>query len=263
MKIVGFGVIILAMNSWRTNRQIVIFLTYFIVLSAPFILFAYFMLQKPETCFDTIKNQDEQAIDCGGVCSRQCKGTYKEVKVDFARGLRSDTDTYNIFALLENSNNNVMFPKIPYTVKAYNTQGDLLLTASGTTSILSSSRSAVYLPKISMKQPPAVVDIDLDPTHVAVRQEDFALQQSVKTSAWTAQRGANNTLQVVVKVENSSVKEFSDIDVYAMLYDDTNTVYAVGKTVLSNIKGRESTAAVFTWGDIASPANADFIVTQH
>jgi nitric oxide reductase large subunit len=68
---------------------------------------------------------------------------------------------------------------------------------------------------------------------------------------------------VVVKVENSSVKEFSDIDVYAMLYDDTNTVYAVGKTVLSNIKGRESTAAVFTWGDIASPANADFIVTQH
>lgn len=250
-------------SSWRTTRQIVIFFVYFLVLSLPFILFAYFMLQKSETCFDALQNQDEQGVDCGGVCSLQCKGSYKEVKVNFARGMAADVDTYNLFALLENSNNSVFFPKVPYAIKAYNKDGDLLVSASGSTSVLSANRSAIYIPKLQMKQQPSIVDVDIDPAYIGLRQTDFSLQESVKTSAWTAQRGANNTLQVVVKMENKSVNEFSDIDVYALLYDDTRTVYAVGKTTLATIKGRESTAAVFTWGNLASPANADFIVTTH
>lgn len=250
-------------SSWRTSRQIVIFIVYFLVISLPFVVFAYFMLQKSETCFDGIQNQDEQGVDCSGVCSLQCKGSYRDLKVSFARGMVSDVDTYNLFALLENSNTSVYFPKVPYTIKAYNKTGDLLVSASGTTSVLSANRSAIYIPKLQMKQPPSIVDVDIDPAHIALRQTDFALQQSVKTAAWTAQRGANNTLQVVVKVDNASVNEFSDIDIYAMLYDDTRTVYAVGKTTLANIKGRESTAAVFTWGNLPSPANADFIVTRH
>lgn len=220
------------------------------------------MLQKTETCFDGIQNQDEIGIDCGGVCSLQCKGTYKDAKVAFARGVPVDLDTYNVFALLENSNTDIFFPKIPYTVKAYNKDGQLLVTASGTTALLSANRSLIYIPKLIMKQRPSIVDVDIDPSYVGIKQIDFKLQQSVKTYSWTAQRGANNTLQVVVKVENQSVNTFSDVIVYALLYDDTRTAYAVGKTVLPNVKGRESTAAVFTWGNLPAPANADFIVTK-
>lgn len=221
------------------------------------------MLQKNETCFDGLQNQDEQGVDCNGVCSLQCKGSYREPKVVFARGVPVDVNTYNVFALLENANTNVYFPKIPYTVKAHNKEGNLLVTASGTTALLSANKSLLYIPKLFMKQAPAIVDVDLDPSYIGLKQTDFKLQQSIKTSAWTAQRGANNTLQVVVKVENKSVNEFSDIEIYALLYDDTKTVYAVGKTVLSSIKGRESTAAVFTWGNLPAPANADFIVSSH
>jgi hypothetical protein len=249
-------------SSWRTSRQIITFFIYFVILSLPFIIFAYFMLQKTETCFDGILNQDEKGIDCSGVCSLQCKGSYKDVKVSFARGMPTDVDLYNIFALLENSNAKVYFPRIPYTVKAYNRDGQLLVSASGTTSVLAGGRSAIYIPKLAMKQPPTIVDVNIEPTYVALKQDNFDLQNSIKTSAWTAQRGANQTLQVVVKVENQSVKQFSNVTVYTMLYDDTRTVYAVGKTLLPVINGRENTAAVFTWGNLPAPANADFVITQ-
>lgn len=246
-------------SSWRVGRQILIFTIYFLVISLPFVIFAYYMLSKQETCFDTILNQDETGVDCGGVCSMQCKGSYSNLKVVFSRAMPVSPGKFNFFALLENYNQDIEFPKVPYTVKLFNDESQLLVSATGTTKSYPNSRSAIFLPSLQMQQIPKIVDLNIG-NYEAIKSSENNIQKNVRSGAWVAQRASNNSLQVVVKIKNNDVTSVSDFDVYALLYDTTKTVYAVGKSYVSTLDGRGETAAVFTWGNLPDPANADFII---
>jgi hypothetical protein len=250
------------MNTWRLQRQITIFGIYFLLAIAPFAIIIYLNLASSDTCFDGIKNQNEEGVDCNGVCTLQCRGSYKPIKINFVKGLYADQDNYNVAALIENPNANVAFPSVPYNVVAYNKEAQLLVSASGTTSIMPNSRALVYLPNLKMKQFPSIVDINLG-IYDGVRDEDRKFTESVTSGAWSYKRGASNSLQLATKIKNSSINKFYSFEVYAILYDDTKSVYATGKTVINEIAGRSDTAAIFTWGDIKDPANVDFIITQN
>jgi hypothetical protein len=52
----------------------------------------------------------------------------------------------------------------------------------------------------------------------------------------------------------------NNVSIYALLYDDTRTVYAVGKTRVKSLKGREKTAIAYTWGNLPKPTNVEFVL---
>ncbi len=247
--------------TWRANRQFIIFLIYFFVISIPIILMALFFLTKENTCFDKVQNGDEIGIDCGGTCSLQCLGTYKNPKIIFSRALKVSENKYNIFALLENYNKDVYFPLIPYSISGYNASGTLLLTASGTTNIFQSTQGVIFIPNVSMKQTPRIIDLNLG-DYKGFKSVENEVKTNVQTGAWKNQRISGNNLQVVAELKNTGIKGVSAIEVYAMLYDDTKTVYAVGKTFVSSLAGRTNSAVVFTWGNIKDPTKIDFIISE-
>jgi hypothetical protein len=37
------------------------------------VFFFYSVFKTKETCFDGLKNQNEEDVDCGGVCFKKCK----------------------------------------------------------------------------------------------------------------------------------------------------------------------------------------------
>jgi hypothetical protein len=168
---------------------------------------------------------------------------------------------YDVFALIENYNKNIYFPKVSYTLKGYTPNADLLLSASGTTKLEQNSKGVIYIPNISSKQYPKVLDISLDNVS-AFYGDETEVQKYIKTGAWATRRLTGDTLQVAAKISNTGTKPLSNFDVYALLYDDTRTVYATGRTFVATLGGREESAVVFTWGNIISPANADFIVVE-
>lgn len=245
---------------WRLQRQIIIFSIYFLILFVPFSLITYSILSKSPSCYDGIQNAEEQGVDCNGSCELRCEGTYREVKIDFVRGMKVSDDTYDIFALVQNYNTSVSFPNIPYKLSFYSTEGKLLGTASGSLALLPQSKGAVYLPSLHLKQEPKTIDMTFAP-HKALAFYDIEnIPKNVSVENWQAQRGANNSLQVVGEIKNPNNKEVKNITVYALLYDDTRTVYAVSKTKVYSILGRQKTAVSFTWGDIVVPTNVDFVV---
>lgn len=193
----------------------------------------------------------------------RCDGTYRDIRVDFTRGVKVADDQYDIFALLENFNTDINFPNVPYTLSAYNVDGKLLLTATGTVALYPQTKNAIYIPSTvaqPIMQEPKTIDLTLLP-HKALSIFNFSdIPRNVSVENWQAQRGANNSLQVVGELSNPNSREVKNVVVYAMLYDDTRTVYAVSKTKVYSIKGREKSAVTFTWGDIISPTNVDFVV---
>lgn len=245
---------------WRLQRQIIIFSVYFLIVFIPFSFITYSILKKSPSCYDGIQNADEQGIDCNGSCALRCTGTYSEVKIDFVRGMKVSDDLYDIFALVENYNTNVTFPAVPYQLSFYSTEGKLLGTASGTLSLLPQTKSAIYLPSLRLKQEPKTIDLSFSPHKALAMYDTENIPKNVSVENWQAQRGANNSLQVVGEIKNPNNKEVKDVTVYALLYDDTRTVYAVSKTKVYSILGRQKSAVTFTWGNIAIPTNVDFVV---
>ncbi len=248
--------------SWRLQRQIVIFTIYFLIVTIPTLHVISNLIAKNPTCFDGIKNQDETQVDCNGVCSLKCEGTYKDIKVNFSRGLYVAPNVYDIFALLDNFNDKIDFPVIPYNVSFYNAEGKLLGIASGTTSVLAKTRGVVYLPSLHMLQDPKTIEFNIG-EHKALKSVNPDSKILLNVQNWQAQRGANDTLQVVGELSNPYNESISNVDIYALLYNDTKSIYAVSKTKVRNIIGREKQAVTFTWGNIKSPQNVEFIVVQN
>jgi hypothetical protein len=220
----------------------------------------YSLLKTTSNCFDKLQNGDETGVDCGGSCQLRCDGTYRDIKINFARGMKVDEGRYDIFALLENFNTNVTFPKVPYEVKFYSAEGKLLGAASGTLQVFPQSKAAIYLPNLRMNQDPKTIDLSLQPHRALAFYNTDSLPKQVSVENWQAQRGANNSLQVIGELKNPYNQEVKNMTVYAMLYDDTRTVYAVSKTEVPSVLGRQKTAVTFTWGNVITPTNADFIV---
>ena len=61
-------------------------------------------------------------------------------------------------------------------------------------------------------------------------------------------------------LKNPNNEGYRNIDVFAMLYDETKTVYAVSKTNVVSLGGRQTVGVSFSWGDLQSPRNVEFVV---
>ncbi len=245
--------------NWRSQRQIIIFTTYFLIIFIPFAFITYQILKKSPSCYDGIQNAQEEGIDCNGSCQLRCDGTYRDIKINFVRGVKVDDGVYDIFALLENFNTNVDFPNVPYTLAFYSSEGKLLGNASGTIVMSPQSKNAIYIPRLYLAQEPKTIDLSLQPHKAIGFYGEDNLKNNVSVENWQAQRGANGSLQVVGELKNPNNKEVKNVVVYAMLYDDTKTIYAVSRTKVFSILGREKAAVTFSWGDIITPTNVEFI----
>lgn len=247
--------------NWRSQRQIIVFASYFLIVFIPVALIVFMLLRKSPSCFDGLRNNDEEGVDCGGtMCELRCDGTYRDIKVNFTRGMKVDEGRYDIFALLENYNTEVYFPNVPYSLSFYSVEGKLLGNATGSISIYPQRRGAIYLPSLELAQEPKTIDFSIEDHKALSFKNPESIPQDVSVENWASQRGANNSLQVVGELKNPNNKEVKNLDVYALLYDDTKTVYAVSKTKVYSLKGREKMAVTFTWGNVLSPANVDFVV---
>ena len=246
------------MQSWRIQRQIIIFVIYFLIIFVPVFFITYNLLSKSPSCFDGVQNNGEEGIDCNGSCSLQCNGTYRNLKINFVRALPAGPDSYDIFALFENYNREVFFPKVPYSIAFYSGEGKLMGSSTGELFLYPQSRGAIFIPNLEILQTPKTVDLKLG--EYKALKWNGTIPRNISVESWTAQRGANNSLQLVGELKNPNNEGYKNIDVYAMLYDDTKTVYAVSKTNVVSLGGRQTVGVSFTWGDLQSPRNVEFVV---
>jgi hypothetical protein len=246
--------------NWRSQRQIIIFSIYFLIIFIPVLFVSLSLLHKTPSCYDGTQNGDETGIDCNGSCELKCEGTYRDVRINFTRGMKVTEGVYDIFALVENFNTNVRFPSVPYEIDFYSANGKLLGSASGTLSLLPQTKSAIYIPSVSLAQEPKTIDLTLLPHKALAVYNTDNIPKNITVQNWQTQRGANNSLQIVGELQNPNNREVRNLSVYALVYDDTKTVYAVSRTRVLSLKGRENTAVAFSWGDIVTPTNVDFVV---
>ena len=105
---------------YRLRKQVSILFVVFLFLALVMTGVYYAFLKPAPTCFDNIKNQDEEEIDCGGTSCIACEiKTLKQVEVTWAQLIPLGQNTYDLAAKIKNPNPNFGTTYVNYEFMLY------------------------------------------------------------------------------------------------------------------------------------------------
>src|SRR3989344_1803184 len=108
------------MNQWSRRRKRIILSIVVFVLIVVIGVPVFFLFYRTPTCFDDKQNGNEVGIDCGGSCQLLCRAeSLPLVLKGDPRILKVQDNTFEVVALIENSNTSGEISQAGYVVKLY------------------------------------------------------------------------------------------------------------------------------------------------
>lgn len=240
--------------SWGERRKYM-YLTVFGVIGAGILLWVYvaFFFHTP-TCFDGKQNGDEVGVDCGGSCALLCKSQTREPTVGWARSFltvssASTTSTqkenlYTAAAYIQNTNLTAGAKNVAYSFQLFDAKNQLIVERRGTALL-----------------PPLPIIPIIDPgistgSHVVARTlfafTELPVWHAIPADAIPPVRVSNQSLaadgsRLSLTLENSTVRDITDITVAAVLFDTDGVALAASKSFIHSLPRKSSQGITFTW----------------
>jgi len=237
------------MNEWSKRRKRIIFS---IIVTALVVLIGaplFFLFYRAPTCFDGKHNGDETGIDCGGSCQLLCRAESLSpiIKGD-PRILSLTNSSFEVVALIENPNVDAEIHRARYSIKLYARDSILpIKTIEGETYVPKGATFAIF-------EGPFAIDSGALPAKAVFVWDDQSLfwQKDLKprpelviTNINLSRKDTNPRLEAVI--ENRSLERVSNIDITALISDQTGSIFAASKTFIDTLPAGGESPVVFTW----------------
>ena len=235
--------------SWASKRRI-IYLSGFLAIVLAIAVTVYFVyFYKAPNCSDGVQNQDESGIDCGGSCEKVCSFQAIDPVVLWSKTMKVSEGVYNVISLVENPNPKMEARDVQYSFKLYDENGILIKERLGVVDILPRSIFPIFEGNIFVNnRTPArspIFEFISDFEWVRSSGESPELVVSNKNLIQNG-RGA----QLEAFIENKSVQNLKDIDVTAILSDDSGNVVGFSQTIVKRLNRNDSKKIIFTWNEM-------------
>lgn len=229
-------------NFWGIKRRLIIV---FVILSAVCLVGVYFYINRAmpvATCVDSIQNQNETGIDCGGVCQVSCKESYIPIEVKYARALKVKDNTYDLLAFIENKNISSEPKEVLYTMTAYTSSGAKVSETSGKTFLPVASSVPVIQQNITSTEPINKVLVTINSAVMYDKQDTLKSKIKVTSSFY------NDIDKILnIKVKNTGDIDVRNVSVRAIITDNLDSAVAAGQRVISQIGRGEEKEISITW----------------
>ena len=234
------------MLSWSSKRQIYIAGAFIVLAILAIGIPTYFhFANKPMTCSDGIQNQGENGVDCGGPCTKICAFDSKQPIVYYTRLFKVSDGKYNVFTLVENTNQGVFSPSAEYSFKVYDAKNVLLVEKKGATVITPGRVFPIF-------------EYGLDVGTRIPQSVSFAISDNIN---WQSGRfpeanlsvnnkgfSATGTSPVLeVDIKNNEVHQVTNINAIGLVYDKNENVIAASKTFIDSISSLGTKSIFFAW----------------
>lgn len=232
---------------YRLKKQIIIVLIYLAI----FFLIGYgtywIWFRHIPTCNDGIKNQNEEEIDCGGVCGSCEIKTLKNIFVLWTEALPINQGAYDLAAQIENPNPNYGASDISYEFLLYDSFGAVVASKKGNTFILPNKTAYIIEPNISAEQSVDHIKLVLgEPTWQILTgfEKDIFYIKNEEHGAITDNTGFYQSAGVLV---NNSAFDFDKVSINVILYDAQNKPIGVNKTEVRTLLAGEDRYFLCKW----------------
>ncbi|MFC1700568.1 FxLYD domain-containing protein [Patescibacteria group bacterium] len=238
--------------SKRSIKQIFIVLISVIILSM--IGFVIYYIVKPvSSCFDGIQNQNEENIDCGGVCS-SCEIIYPEdIDILSSEAILSQGNFYDAAIKIKNPNQNSGSGYIPYKLELYNQYDELVGNRSGATFVLPNQTK--YIIELKIESSDVVRDIKISFGRIVWQK----LSEQIPQLAVIQKEYSQNKVKGILI--NKTDLNFNNVDINILLFDSSKKLIGLNIAKIETLPaGQERDFAVVWFKEISG--NVAFVEAE-
>ena len=235
------------MEKRDAKRSIIIFI--YLLILVGFSVLIYFWLKPAETCFDQKMNQNEQGIDCGGVCQKKCNLL---PQFDLTVGEKGYVESgisgkYDLFGEVSNPNNDFGSGNFNYRFEIKDSSGIVLNQFSGRSFILPGEKKYLIATNVPVEATPGEITLTIS----EVKWEEFVNyekpQLKIINRNYQETSGGISFSEAFGLLKNESPFDFSTIKINVILKDSVGRIVALNSTIINTVKTGESRDFKATW----------------
>jgi Mg-chelatase subunit ChlD len=235
------------MNKWSSHRRALVSLIILVALIALVGVPIYLFFHKDPTCFDGRKNGLEIGVDCGGDCRLFCVDeTLPLISVGDPRIVVVSPGIYEVVAIFDNPNPTANVTRAQYTINLYESSSSTpSKVIEGSTFIPKAGSFVIFEGPFSFDKLPvrAVLEWN-DSTLIWLRNDESAPELTISGKRLT---GEDSQPRLEASLSNNSLDRVSNIELTAVISDDTGNIVAASKTFIDALNPSNSTPIIFTW----------------
>lgn len=231
----------------RTKKRIIILFVYIIIFAAIAVLL-YFWFVPKATCLDGIKNQNEEDVDCGGVCKKCEKIEVKDLVVNKAGAIESGIPgQFDFYAEVFNPNNSFGSKSFEYEFIFKNSSGEKISSAKGKDFILPGE--AKYIIELNASSAADFSSLEVKTTNSQwIEFNEYYEKPQLKIT--NKNYSESNTADIFGSarglLKNDSPYDFTLIKIKVILRDANGNILALNSTEVKTVKtGEEREFTVF------------------
>lgn len=231
--------------SWSSRRKTIylgsFILVIILILSGVYFLFIY----EPPTCNDGKQNQDEQGIDCSGVCPIVCGFDAINPVILWSRSFKVADGVYNLISLVENPNLEYEAFNVPYSFKVKDAENILIYERKGRVDILPRSVIPVFEKTVLTGERIPVrtsFEFTQEPKWIKSTQEPpiFSVRNKIISNFDTKPR-------LDVTIQNKTENTLRNLEITAIVYDSDGNAINTSQTFIDSMTKNSTEDIVFTW----------------
>jgi hypothetical protein len=241
---------------YRIRKQIIIIaiIVLFLALVGTGIYFLY--LRSEPTCFDGIRNQDEEEIDCGGTICQSCEfKTIKNIEVVWAEAIVVDENRIDLVAKIRNPNPNYGAAALAYSFGIKNSSGQAIGKKEGSTFILPGSTKYIIENNFEIKEAVGPVDLTVSKKEDLGWQKlkDYqAIELFVLDKRFDILSQENFWARASGTVKNGTPFSFEKVNVNIVIFDKESKPIGAAKTEMRTLTAGEYRVFSVGWPNVFS-----------
>lgn len=209
----------------------------------------YLKVRHVSTCFDGMKNQNEEGVDCGGVCQEQCSFDAQDLIVGKMGVVPAGiAGKYDFYVQITNPNATFGNKNFYYSLNFKNSAGDVLASRKGSNFILPGERKYVIESNIDSVIVPTSFDFAINSSDW-VEFNDYYEKPDLEivNKNYSEVSGGVGFSEAYGLLKNKSNFDFDLIKVEVILKDDKGNVLALNSTQMSTVAAGEQRDFRISW----------------
>lgn len=209
----------------------------------------YAWMKPVPTCFDLKQNQNEEGVDCGGVCQKQCEKTFQaqDLIIKEATFVSAGPEMYDVMMRISNPNNQLGGSVFSYEFKLKDANENVLAQKSGTSFILPVESKYIIETGLESK----TVPVKIEATITTPKWEEFFGYEKPELNIYNKRYELISSgigfSEAKGLLRNESSFDFSTIKINVVLRGEDGKPVAFNKTEMNTIKAGEERDFRLLW----------------